>query len=236
MHVAILLPCYNEEQRLERTVHRLEELARSWRSATLSVVVVDDGSTVPAALEPQGGVADVYLLRHPSNLGQGAALQTGVAFALRLVPSVDAFVTMDADGQHDPESVRTFCEHLDQHAMDIVFGNRFLAGRSEDMPRSRALILRAACVFERWVTGLKLGDAHNGFRVFNHSVATALDLKQDRMAHATEFKQLVAKHRFRYAELPTSIAYNTQVLAKGQSNLGSFYILKDLVKAYFFNG
>jgi hypothetical protein len=85
-----------------------------------------------------------------------------------------------------------------------------------------------AVLFEKLLTGLDLNDAHNGFRVFNWKCASCIELKQKRMAHATEFKQIVASSRLKYSEYPVSIRYGLD--KRGQTNMGSFQILFDLLK------
>lgn len=232
MKLAIIIPVYNEGATLERFL----ALLAGWLPASDSwhVVLVDDGSTPLIDARSPVVHAELHLLRHSINLGQGAALQTGITYA-RDVLGVDTFITMDADGQHRPEDIPGLLEVMQSRNADIVFGNRFATGAPRTMPRLRHLILRAAIAFESVVTGVRLSDAHNGLRCFNATFAHALRLKQNRMAHATEFKQVVARARLRYAEAPVQIAYSPESLRKGQRNLGSLVILKDLAKVYLFN-
>jgi glycosyltransferase involved in cell wall biosynthesis len=176
----------------------------------------------------------VHVLRHPVNLGQGAALQTALEYS-RSISGVSLFATMDSDGQHCEADLVPMIRCLYEGKLDIVFGNRFSANRAAGMPRSRRVILRCAAQFERILTGLDLGDAHNGFRVLNRFAAEQIELRQNRMAHATQFKQLVRKYRLKYGEVPVTIRYNTETLTKGQKNSGAFIILKDLVQAYLFD-
>ncbi|MGA9520763.1 MAG: glycosyltransferase family 2 protein [Myxococcaceae bacterium] len=232
--LAVLIPAYNEGPRLVGT---LTELGRfmsehGWRG---DAVVVDDGSrnAVDRASLPRLPNLRVHLLRHPINLGQGGALQTAVDFA-RDHLGAETFVTLDADGQHAPSDMPRMIHALE--SADIVFGSRFAGVESATMPSSRRLLLRAARTFERALTGLRLTDAHNGYRAFNRATASVLALRQNRMAHATEFKQTVARHRLRYAEVPVQVTYSDETLAKGQRNTGSLMILRDLLRAYLFNG
>lgn len=234
--VAVIIPAYNEGERLLRTVHGLSAAFARMRGGlhfpvrSLSLVVVDDGSTPPLALPP--GFPDTWCLRHLVNLGQGAALATGIAFAHDTLGD-DYYVTMDADGQHDPDDLPALLNTLHDERCDIVFGNRFAAGAPR-MPALRRLILRGAILLERVLTGLELADAHNGFRAFNRRTAGLLRLQQNRMAHATEIKLCVARHGLSFREVPVTVTYSEETLAKGQRNLGSMLILRDLVAAYLF--
>ena len=102
------------------------------------------------------------------------------------------------------------------------------------MPPLRRVVLKAALAFERLLTGVRLSDAHNGFRAFNRRCAEVVQLKQNRMAHATEFKQLVARNGLRYVERPVSIRYTEETLRKGQQNMDGLKVLKDLLTVYLF--
>jgi glycosyltransferase involved in cell wall biosynthesis len=176
----------------------------------------------------------MVLLRHEINLGQGAALETARQLALQRGP-FEAYVTMDSDGQHRPEDLQALVAAI-QGGADVAFGNRFLG--ESNVPRTRKAVLQLATVFERIVTGLALKDAHNGFRAFNEKAIRLCVITQGRMAHATEIKQRIAAGKrqggITIAEVPVSIRYSQATLGKGQSSLGAFSILKDLVYRYLF--
>jgi glycosyltransferase involved in cell wall biosynthesis len=205
----------------------------------IDCVLVDDGSKWQRPLHEtlQGKLRNlsVWVLCHPINQGQGAALQTGIQFA-RDQLNTDLFVTLDSDGQHRIEDLPAMIEKLDQEGADIVFGDRFAVSDGTQIPASRKVLLRLAIRFERLITGINLNDAHNGYRVFRRSFAEKLDLKQNRMAHATEFKQTVREYGFKYAECPVVILYSQETLAKGQKDLGFLSILKELMNVYLFQG
>ena len=147
------------------------------------VVCVDDGSSDGGAIT----LIDLpcTVVTHPINLGQGAALQTGVEFALR-DRATRFIVTFDADGQHRVEDAVTMRELLQSSGVDIVFGSRFLrdGGGPTGLRRS---MLRLAVVFTNLASGLKLTDTHNGLRAFNRRFAETLHLEADDMNHASEF-------------------------------------------------
>jgi glycosyltransferase involved in cell wall biosynthesis len=238
--LAILIPAYNEGRRLDNTLEAIAgSLLRLKNKASLplemtAIVVVDDGSDAPIQLRAREkrDNPQVWLLRHSVNLGQGAVLCTAIAFA-RDQLRARLFVTMDADGQHDPEDLPSLLHALIDHDADIAFGNRF-AGNTHQMPTSRRILLKAATAFERAISGLNLSDAHNGYRAFSIRAAMLMDLQQNRMAHATEIKQIVRRHNLRYCEVPVSIDYSSETLEKGQRASGSLVILRDLLSAYLF--
>jgi len=91
------------------------------------------------------------------------------------------------------------------------------------------LILRAATVFTRLTTGLRLTDSHNGLRALTRQGAAAIRLRQNRMAHASEILAEIARSRLPYVEVPVSIEYTAYSLAKGQRLSDSVLILLDLL-------
>jgi len=186
-------------------------------------VVVDDGSRDATAEAAARAGADV--LRHPLNLGQGAALQTGIEYAL--LRGAERIVTFDADGQHRPQDVAVLLNALSAENADFVLGSRFL-GSAVAMPPLRRLILRAATWFTRLTTGLNVTDAHNGLRAMSRRGASAIRLRQNRMAHASEILHQIAASGLKYVEAPVTIEYSRYSLAKGQRASEFVVILLDL--------
>jgi polyprenyl-phospho-N-acetylgalactosaminyl synthase len=187
------------------------------------IVVVDDGSRDDTA--QRAGEAGAIVVRHPVNLGQGAALQTGIEYALR--QGAEYVVTFDADGQHRPQDIAELLAALAKHHADFALGSRFL-GASIDLPPSRRLLLKAATWFTRATTGLRLTDTHNGLRAMTRRGASAISLRQNRMAHASELLDQIAQSALRYVEVPVTIEYSAYSLAKGQKLSDSLTILVDL--------
>jgi glycosyltransferase involved in cell wall biosynthesis len=213
----IVIAAFNEAAVIREVVTELRTLG--WQ-----VLVVDDGSPDDTAAHAR--VAGATVLEHPVNLGQGAALQTGIDFAL--ARGGRTIVTFDADGQHRPEDIPALLAALDQGA-EIALGSRFL-GRVEGATRSRKVFLRAAVLTSNLVSGVRLTDAHCGLRAFRSEVAPQLRITQDRMAHASQILRNVAKHRLKVVEVPVTIRYTAHSRRKGQGALQAFRILFD----YFF--
>jgi glycosyltransferase involved in cell wall biosynthesis len=187
------------------------------------VAVVDDGSAdATAEVARQAGA---QVVQHPVNLGQGAALQTGVEYALER--GADAVVTFDADGQHRAQDIASLLAALDQKGVDFALGSRFL-GASIALPPSRRLLLKAATWFTRVTTGLALTDTHNGLRAMTRRGASRIALRQNRMAHASELLEQIARSGLGYVEVPVTIEYSAYSLAKGQKLSDSISILVDL--------
>lgn len=195
------------------------------RSVFDFVVCVDDGSADDTAVEARR--AGAYVVRHPVNLGQGAAIQTGVEFARRQ-PDARLFATFDADGQHRVTDLVRMIDHLDAADLDIVIGTRFAAPQAAaTVPPLKRAVLRAAVWLSPRIRRLGLSDAHNGLRVFNRRVADGLDLTMNGMSHAGEFIALIAENRWRVGEEPVEVLYTDYSKAKGQPLLNGVNILFD---------
>ncbi len=214
----MVIPSYNEGA-------ALKDVVASVLACGYDVVVVDDGSAVPAARLLDG--LKCHCLRHALNLGQGAALQTGMDFARR--HGADAVVHFDADGQHDVADIPRFLTELKGGA-DVVLGSRFLRAEDEAaVPAGRRLLLRLARLVNGVFTGLWLTDAHNGFRALNRKALEAIDLRENRMAHATEILSQIRRHGLAVKEIPVTIRYSDYSRAKGQRWMNSLDILLDLL-------
>jgi len=232
MSVAILMPVYDEASRLGGTLARVRD--RSAAMGGVTVFVVDDGSASdvgPSAIPAATSTFQVVLARHPVNLGQGAALETARQLALKS-DAFDVFITMDSDGQHRAEDAAALAVAV-RGGADVAFGNRFLGGSR--VPRARRALLRVAELFERTLTGLRLADAHNGLRGFSRRAMIRVPIRQNRMAHATEIKQRVARaHGLTVVEVPVTVRYSAETTAKGQRASGAALILRDLLGQYLF--
>jgi glycosyltransferase involved in cell wall biosynthesis len=215
----VIVPAFNEAGAIGAVLRSLAK----WLP---NVVVVDDGSsdaTGAAAL-----AAGAVVLRHVVNLGQGAALQTGIDYALQ--QGATHVCTFDADGQHDPATIDAMLAALETGDAEVALGSRFM-GETIGMPPVRRVLLRAAVAYTRWQTGCDFSDAHNGLRMFTARAARACRIEQPGMAHASEILNRIAREKLPYVEIPTTVSYSEYSLAKGQSLTNSVKILFDLLYA-----
>lgn len=216
--VFVVIPAYNEGM-------ALAEVVAGVAGRFPDVVVVDDGSRDNTAEVAEEAGATVLV--HPINLGQGAALQTGITYALQ--SGAHYIATFDADGQHDAADVSSMIDALARTGADVALGSRFLQGSLTNATPGRRLLLKAATVFSRITTGLRVTDAHNGMRVFTAVGAARLRIRQNRMAHASEILDQIASGPIPYIECPVHIRYTEYSRAKGQSGFEAFNILVDLL-------
>lgn len=214
-NAAIIIPVYNEGQ-VVRCV--IEATLKEYKY----VVCVNDGSSDNSVKEIEATKA--YLVDHPINMGQGAALQTGIEFARQL--PVDYFVTFDADGQHRLQDVAAMLGEIKRGEVDMVLGSRFL-GDTVGMSQSKRVLLKAAIRFSNLTSGVKLTDTHNGLRVFNRHVAETMQITMPDMTHASEILEIIRKNKYRYVELPVTIEYTDYSRGKGQSLINAVNISFD---------
>jgi glycosyltransferase involved in cell wall biosynthesis len=215
MRIWVVIAAYNEARVIARVAG---EVARRG----YHVVVVDDGSADGTA---DFAAAAAAVVRHPINLGQGAALQTGIDYARQ--HGADVIVTFDADGQHRATDIERLVAALREAPADFALGSRFL-GDAIALSTARRLLLRAATVFTQLTTGLRLTDTHNGLRAMTRRGAETIRLRQNRMAHASEILAQLAASGLPYVEVPVRIEYTAYSLAKGQRLGDALTILLDL--------
>ena len=213
--IFVVIPAYNE-------VTMLGEVLRDVSSTGCQLVVIDDGSTDMTIEVARRHTP--HALRHFVNRGQGAALQTGIDYALRHGARIIA--TFDADGQHRIDDMMAMIERVGNGECNALLGSRFLDARtSETIPAGRRLVLRCASIVQRLLTGANLTDAHNGLRVLDRRAAECVDLTNDRMAHASEIIDQLFAGDLVIREHSVTIDYTEYSMAKGQSWTNGFRIL-----------
>ena len=216
--VAVVIPVFNEDQVLQGVLSDV--------LATFShVICVDDGSTDKSSDVIRS--TNAILVSHPMNLGQGAALQTGIDAAL-ISNRIKYVVTFDSDGQHSVADALAMVSKIRQGEVEVVFGSRFLDERS-NVGTLKKVVLKLAVLYTNALSGIKLTDAHNGLRVFSRHVAMHIELTHNGMAHATEIVNQISRGGFSFTEMPVHIEYTEYSKAKGQSLWNSVNILFDLI-------
>lgn len=223
--IVIVVPAYNEETVIVEMLSPLVE--RGYK-----VIVVDDGSKDGTWEKIKS--MPVIGLRHSINLGQGAALQTGMEYALKI--GVDIVVHFDADGQHNPDDINELIKPIIMGEVDVVLGSRFLRKEDTDeIPRSKRILLRGAVVVNGIFTGMWLSDAHNGFRALSRMAVEKIKLKENGFTHASEILSQIHRLKLKVVEIPTKIKYTEYSKLKGQSSINALNILIDLVLRKLFS-
>ena len=222
-NVWIVIAAFNEAHSVPKVVKELQ------KAGYQNVVAIDDGSkdkTSDALTKTHATV-----LEHVINRGQGAALKTGIDYALE--QGADIIVTYDADGQHRLEDLPVIIQPVADERADITFGSRFL--KKTRVPLMRKILLKGSILVLRAFYGLPMTDAHNGFRALSRKAAQKINITADRMAHASEFVEETRRLGLRYKEIPVTIRYTEESLRRGHGSFRqAFKILYTMLVKRFF--
>jgi len=220
-NIWVVITAYQEAQ-------TIAEVVRGALLQSANVVIVDDGSTDDTLREAHN--AGAYVLRHLFNLGQGAALQTGLTFALS--EGADLIVTMDADGQHNPADITRMAEKMAEAGADVALGNRF-SGEAIGISWRRRFILKCAWIVIWLTSGVAVADSQIGLRIFSAEAARKLAITQHRMAYASELIQQIHRLNLKTVDVPVTVTYTDYSIKKGQSGFNSINIIIDLILGKF---
>ncbi len=215
----VIIPLYNESQAIGNVIAELS-------SYFTNIVCVNDGS--------RDNTTEVLnklpcmVVNHPINLGQGAALQTGIEYALSR--GARYFITFDADGQHlakDADKFTRFIKKTKQY--DVILGSRFLK-KNKSIPIFKLILLKMAVVFTNVSSKVRLTDTHNGLRAFNIKVAKNLNITISGYAHASEIIDTIGINGWNYKELPMTVRYTKYSKGRrGQPMINAVNILFDML-------
>jgi glycosyltransferase involved in cell wall biosynthesis len=216
--IFVIVPFYNESSIIGTTITALLQ-------QRYTVVVVDDGSNNNCRAHFKE--MPVYYLRHVINLGQGAAIQTGIDFAL--LKGATYLVTFDADGQHDVKDIARMISKLEEEKLEIVFGSRFLKGAQTNAGKTRKALLHISRFTNFFISGVLLSDSNNGLRAFTSAAAQKLRIKENRRTHSSDIIYQVVKKKIKFGEAPVDVRYSQYSRKKGIQNADSINIFIDML-------
>ncbi|MEM1588484.1 MAG: glycosyltransferase family 2 protein [Candidatus Bathyarchaeia archaeon] len=195
--IIAILPAFNEQRTIAEVILKAEKYVDE-------VVVVDDGSSdLTAEIAERLGAT---VIRHKRNMGYGAALRSGFEYALKLNPKV--VVTLDADGQHDPNDIQKLIKPILSEEADIVIGSRFLHKiKKHEIPAYREVGIKALTKLTKMSSKLRITDAQSGFRAYSRKAMETITIVEDGMDASTEILLKAAKEGLKIAEIPISIKY-----------------------------
>lgn len=191
---AVTIPCLNEAATVAAAV-------RAARRRLPNVIVVDDGSTDATARV--AGDAGAEVLRHAARRGKGAALETGFRHAR--ARGFEWVLTLDGDGQHDPEDIAAFLEGAEQAGAPLIVGNRMPGAAA--MPWVRRHVNRAMswCISRR--AGASLPDTQCGFRLMRLTEWSALALDARHFVYESELLLAWCRAGHRVGFVPVRVIY-----------------------------
>ena len=197
MKTLVALPVYNE-------VRHIDDVLSKVRENSDHVLVVDDGST-DGTTRKLSEHTDILSVRHPINRGYGAALRSAFEFAIR--NNFDAVVTIDCDGQHEPQRIPELVNALND--CDIVSGSRYLDvfDDNSEPPEDRWTINRIITSELNRTLQLNLTDSFCGFKAYRTTALNNLNLTVDGYAMPLEFWVQAAHANLRIKEHPVPLIY-----------------------------
>tara|TARA_B100001063_G_scaffold198983_1_gene191682 strand:+ start:844 stop:1536 length:693 start_codon:yes stop_codon:yes gene_type:complete len=218
--ISIVIPVYNESIVVKNVIEELRK-----KRPYDNIIAVNDGSS-DNSLEILLSINDIYVLSHDINLGQGAALQTGIEMARKLDSKY--VVTFDSDGQHSVDDIEKFYNEIESKNLDIVIGSRFLKGSNSNITTFKRFFLKLSTLFTLMVSQIKLTDSHNGFRIINIKNNPNFEIRHNGMSHASEIVDLIKILKMKYAEKECTILYTDYSKEKGQSLWNSINIVLEI--------
>jgi glycosyltransferase involved in cell wall biosynthesis len=218
--VYILIPVYNEQSKVSEVILQLKKYFNN-------IVVINDGST-DSTLKVLNEL-DVITISHFLNLGQGAAISTGINF-IKNLDNATAVITFDADGQHSVDDAVNFAHEIIDCDEGIIFGSRFLEHKKNIPPLKRSVLSLVTFITNK-LTKMNLTDTHNGLKAYKKSILKNITITIDGFAFESEIINIVSRNKIPYKEMPTNTIYTEYSKNKGQKLRNGLIILEDLFKS-----
>jgi polyprenyl-phospho-N-acetylgalactosaminyl synthase len=219
-NVCVLIPVYNESKKISGVVAQLKNHFNN-------IIVVNDGST-DSTLEVIKHL-DVIVINHALNLGQGAAISSGLKF-IKDLENISAVITFDADGQHSVRDAVSFANEIIGCKEDVIFGSRFLEHKL-NIPTLKRFVLSLVTFITNKLTKMNLTDTHNGLKAYKKSALKDIDITIDGFAFESEIINIVSRKKISYKEMSTNTLYTDYSKNKGQKLRNGLVILEDLFKS-----
>ena len=201
--VFIAIPAFNEADVIQDVIQEIQSAGYK------NIIIIDDGSrdnTFKKAKE----MAGVTALRHKINRGKGAATKTGIEAAKLL--GADIIVTMDGDGQHDPQDVKNLIEPILKNNCDVVLGTRLKD--TAGMPWHKIIANHVGNFFTWWLFGLWVTDSQSGFRAYSKHAAEVINTKGDRYEYESEVIKEIHNYKLKFIEVPIAVRYTEYSMGK----------------------
>lgn len=229
--IVFIIPAYNES---DEAVNVIWNILSKW----YWVVFIDDGSNNYLYRKLRDNFDtesnNIVFMRHPVNMWQWAALETWFEYLRRHWEKVKFVVTFDSDWQHRLEDISEFTDAFNEDKnLEIVLWSRFLWS-TQNLPKLKKLVLKLWIIFTRFLSGIKLTDTHNGYRVFKISVLDKIKLTMNWMEHASEFIDIIKDKKIKYKEVPIVILYTEYSIKKWQKLSNAFKIASNMIYKKFF--
>lgn len=221
--VCVIIPAYNEGEVLYSVLEKTKQSFSKHKEYQFEIVVINDGSKDNTSTEAKR--ANVTVIDHVLNSGAGGATATGLRYAY--INGFAAAVTMDADGQHDPEDAVSGVKILLEKKTDLLIGSRLID--SEGMSKIKILGNKGLSFITYLLFGINSTDSQSGLRVFSQKALEKLEWKTRGYEFCSEMLWRATQLHLKIDEYPIQAIYTEYSKGKGQSNWNAINILKSLV-------
>ncbi len=221
VNIYVVVPAYNEENTISDVITNLKN------NNYKNIIVIDDGSTdstYKIAKENK-----TIVIKHPINLGAGAAVKTGTDYALSI--GADIIIIFDADGQHMAKDINNLIKPIINKEVDVTLGSRFLDKKS-NVPLLKKIILKGGIVLVFLMYGILLTDAHNGLKALSRKAAERIIINARGWEYCSEIIEEIKIKKIKYKEIPVTIKYSSYSIKKGQKIYNSLNIFLKMIKKW----
>ncbi len=191
----VCIPAFNEEKNIGEVVEKSLQYADK-------VIVCNDGSTDNT--EKKAKEKGATIINHKKNLGYGAAIIS--LFEEAKKQNAEIMITLDGDGQHNPEQIPTLVSALTENNVDVVIGSRFL-DKNTNSPSYRKTGIKIITSASNFGTNFKVSDSQSGFRVYSKNAIDAIHPTEEGMSVSTEILLKASNKGLSVAEVPITISY-----------------------------
>ena len=208
-----IIPAYNEEVALGSIILRTLQYVDE-------VIIVNDGSddtTVEVAR-----LAGAEIINHATNLGKGEALKSGFS----AIGDVDVVVTIDGDGQHNPDEIPSLIKPVIEDGADLVNGSRYMNGPEENTPAYRRVGQQVLDNATNISAGIKVTDSQSGFRAFSPAACKCFRFYDTGFGIESEMLVDVAEAGLKIVEVPITVRYDVDGSTKNPVTHGVGVLLK----------
>ena len=218
-NIVAIIPAYNEEEALPDVISKTSRYVDK-------VIIVNDGSadrTAEVALE-----AGAELINHNTNLGKGEALKSG----FNAVGDDSIIITIDGDGQHNPDEIPVLIKPILEDGADLVNGSRYLYGHEENTPAYRRVGQRVLDIATNISAGIKVTDSQSGFRAFSPKARDCFRFKDTGFGIESEMLVDAAEAGLKIVEVPITVRYDLDGSTKDPVTHGVGVLLKIIIDKF----
>ena len=201
--IFIVIPVFNEDKVIQEVIKDVK------KSSFDNIILVDDGST-DSTYSKAESIQGTICLHHKINRGKGAATKTGIEAAKIL--RADIIVTMDGDGQHDPNNIKSLVDPIVHEDIDVVLGTRM--ANPKGMPIRKRIANYLGNLFTWCLYGLRVSDSQSGFRAYSKSAVNMINTKADQYEYDSEIISEINVHNLKYKEIPIKVRYTKYSINK----------------------